>query len=585
MPSYYLLLKWDYRNQNAKGNSDPTSCEFHGVHKQKVSNRKQQLYITTIVLLSPPSNYHPSIWDPQYIESLTSPYGDECFGTRLEELKFEAKRLLEATVEPLSWLELVDSIQLLGVAYHFEDEIKEGLDGVYGVGAHAGDLYTAALQFRLLRQHGYGVAPDIFNKFLEKERTFQACTSLDAKGLLSLYEASHTMIHGEEVLEDAKEFSVKHLNCLMGNLQSNLREQVQHALEMPLHWRMPRLEAKHYIDVNGRSDERNMVLLELARLDFNFVQSKHQEELKEVSRWWNDLGLAKKLEFSRDRLVENYLWAVGIAPEPQFSNCRKGLTKLMSILTVIDDIYDLYGSLDELELFTEAIKRWDIEALETLPEYMKICYLALFNFVHEVSYDTLKDYGWNILPLIREEWERLCMSYLAEAKWFGNGSKPALDEYLRNGWISVGGPVAMVHAYFLQGRPIRKDSINFLDHGSELIYWSSVATRLNDDLGTSKAEMKRGDVPKAVECHMIQTGVSHKDARKHIKGLVRDCWKKMNEECLKCSLPNSYVETVLNMVRTAQCIYLHGDGIGTSTGVTQDRVISLICEPIPSQWP
>ena len=47
---------------------------------------------------------------------------------------------------------------------------------------------------------------------------------------------------------------------------------------------MPRLEAKHYIDVNGRSDERNMVLLELARLDFNFVQSKHQEELKEASR-------------------------------------------------------------------------------------------------------------------------------------------------------------------------------------------------------------------------------------------------------------------------------------------------------------
>eukprot|EP00268_Persea_americana_P003064 TRINITY_DN1091_c0_g1_i1.p1 TRINITY_DN1091_c0_g1~~TRINITY_DN1091_c0_g1_i1.p1 ORF type:complete len:582 (+),score=87.69 TRINITY_DN1091_c0_g1_i1:342-2087(+) len=563
----------------------PQLSQFQNSSRPKPLIQAGQVQCNALQIARRSANYHPSIWDPQYIESLTSPYGDECFGTRLEELKFEAKRLLEATVEPLSWLKLVDSIQRLGVAYHFEDEIKEGLDGVYGVGAHAGDLYTAALQFRLLRQHGYGVAPDIFNKFLEKERTFKACTSLDAKDLLSLYEASHTMIHGEEVLEDAKEFSVKHLNCLMGDLQSNLREQVQHALEMPLHWRMPRLEAKHYIDVNGRSDERNMVLLELARLDFNFVQSKHQEELKEVSRWWKDLGLAKKLEFSRDRLVENYLWAVGIAPEPQFSNCRKGLTKLMSILTVIDDIYDLYGSLDELELFTEAIKRWDIEALETLPEYMKTCYLALFNFVHEVSYDTLKDYGWNILPLIREEWERLCMSYLAEAKWFGNGSKPALDEYLRNGWISVGGPVAMVHAYFLQGRPIRKDSINFLDHGSELIYWSSVATRLNDDLGTSKAEMKRGDVPKAVECHMTQTGGSHEDARKHIKGLVRDCWKKMNEECLKCSLPNSYVETVLNMVRTAQCIYQHGDGIGTSTGVTQDRVVSLICEPIPSQWP
>ena len=94
--------------------------------------------------------------------------------------------------------------------------------------------------------------------------------------------------------------------------------------------------------------------------------------------------------------------------------------------------------------------------------------------------------------------------------------------------------------------------------------------------------MTRGDVPKAVECHMIQTSGSHEDAREHVKALVRDCWKKMNEECLKGSLTSSYVETVLNMVRTARCVYQHGDGIRTSTGVTQDRVISLICEPVPS---
>lgn len=119
---------------------------------------------------------------------------------------------------------------------------------------------------------------------MDKERSFKAYTSLDARGLLSLYEASHTLIQGEEVLEEAKEFCVEHLRSMMGTLQSNLREQVQHALEMPLHWRMPRLEAKHYIDVYGRSDEKNMVLLELAKLDFNFVQSKHQENLKEVSR-------------------------------------------------------------------------------------------------------------------------------------------------------------------------------------------------------------------------------------------------------------------------------------------------------------
>ena len=47
------------------------------------------------------------------------------------------------------------------------------------------------------------------------------------------------------------------------------------------------------------------------------------------------------------------------------------------------------------------VSRWDIEALEDLPEYMKICYLAIYNFANEMVYDALKDHGLNILPYIR----------------------------------------------------------------------------------------------------------------------------------------------------------------------------------------
>ncbi|MBA0566603.1 hypothetical protein Golob_011408 [Gossypium lobatum] len=35
------------------------------------------------------------------------------------------------------------------------------------------------------------------------------------------------------------------------------------------------------------------------------------------------------------------------------------------------------------------------------------------------------------------------------------------------------------------------------------------------------------------------------------------------------------------MARTAQCIYQHGDGVGTSTGVTKDCIVSSILRPIP----
>jgi isoprene synthase len=55
--------------------------------------------------------------------------------------------------------------------------------------------------------------------------------------------------------------------------------------------------------------------------------------------------------------VECFFWTVGIASEPQLSNLRKGLTKVAALVTTIDDVYDIYGTLDELELFTDAVER------------------------------------------------------------------------------------------------------------------------------------------------------------------------------------------------------------------------------------
>ena len=70
------------------------------------------------------------------------------------------------------------------------------------------------------------------------------------------------------------------------------------------------------------------------------------------------MGLSSKLSFSRDRLMECFFWAVGIVSEPQHSELRKALTKVACFVTTIDDVYDVYGTLDELELFTAAVERF-----------------------------------------------------------------------------------------------------------------------------------------------------------------------------------------------------------------------------------
>lgn len=65
----------------------------------------------------------------------------------------------------LQKLGLINTIQLLGVAYHFEHEIEESLSEIYngyeewiGEFGESHDLHVVALSFRLLRQQGYYVS-------------------------------------------------------------------------------------------------------------------------------------------------------------------------------------------------------------------------------------------------------------------------------------------------------------------------------------------------------------------------------------------------------------------------------------------
>ncbi|KAJ0044528.1 hypothetical protein Pint_04276 [Pistacia integerrima] len=58
---------------------------------------------------------------------------------------------------------------------------------------------------------------------------------------------------------------------------------------------------------------------------------------------------------------------VGVYFEPGYGLARRILTKVIAISSIIDEIYDAYGTIEELELFIIAIERWDISAIDQLP--------------------------------------------------------------------------------------------------------------------------------------------------------------------------------------------------------------------------
>ena len=55
--------------------------------------------------------------------------------------------------------------------------------------------------------------------------------------------------------------------------------------------------------------------------------------------------------------MESYFWVVTGTFEPEFSRTRIAVTKLATLMTVLDDLFDTHGTLEELQIFTEGVRR------------------------------------------------------------------------------------------------------------------------------------------------------------------------------------------------------------------------------------
>ncbi|KAH6778459.1 hypothetical protein C2S52_005990 [Perilla frutescens var. hirtella] len=526
--------------------------------------------------------YHPSVWG-DYFLAYTSDLTEISVAEKQEHerQKEEIRNLLQQTRDDSTLkLEIIDSIQRLGVGYHFEKEIHNSLRYIYEYYSTKDndDLRVVALRFRLLRQQGFHVPCDVFSKFIDNEGNFKESIINDVEGMLNFYEASNFGVDGEEILDKALEFCSSGLESLIQGMDNSLSRRVKDALKIPISKTLTRLGARKFICVYEEDESHNEMILNFAKLDFNIVQKIHQKELSHLTRWWKELDFANKLPFARDRLVECYFWIVGVYFEPSYGIARKLLTKVIYLASYLDDIYDVYGTLDELTLFTSIVQRWDINAMDQLPPYMRIYYKALFDVYVEME-DEMRKIGKSYaVEYAKEEMKTLAGAYFEEAKWSFSKYKPTMEEYMKVALISSGYMMMTINALTVIEDQITNEEFDWVLNKPSMLRASLLITRLMDDLAGYGFEEKHS----AVHYYMNQKGVSEAEAFTDLRKQVKNAWKDLNKEWLEprsASIP--ILTCVVNFTRVIVVLYMDGDAYGNSKTHTKHLIHSLLVEPVP----
>ncbi|XP_042381914.1 (S)-beta-bisabolene synthase-like [Zingiber officinale] len=524
-----------------------------------------------------------SFWGDYFITNQKS-QSEAWMNERAEELKNEVRSMFQnVSTDVVQTMNLIDTIQLLGLDYHFTEEIDRALDHLKDIDMSKYGLYEVALHFRLLRQKGFNISSDVFKKYKDNEGKFMEKLKDDAKGLLSLYNAAYLGTKKETILDEAISFTKDKLTSLLKDLNPTFAKLVSLTLKTPIQRNMKRLFTRCYISIYQDELTRNETILELAKLDFNMLQCLHQEELRKACMWWKKLNLdIMHLNFIRERVVECYCWSMVIRHEPSCSRARLISTKLLMLITVLDDIYDSYSTLEESLLLTDAIQRWSPDAVDRLPEYMRDFFLKMLSIFQELENELAPAEKFRILYL-KEQWKILAQHYITECKWRDDNYVPKLEEHMRVSIKSVG--YVWFYCSFLTGMEeavATKDAFEWFASFPKIVEACAIIVRITNDITSKEREQKREHVASTVDCYMKEYATSKDVACEKLLGFVEDAWKTINEELLNATgLSREVIELSLHSSRSTELIYKHVDAFTEPNTTMKENIFSLLVHPIP----
>ncbi|WCJ24931.1 Terpenoid cyclases/Protein prenyltransferases superfamily protein [Euphorbia peplus] len=540
---------------------------------------KQDIYRDSL------KNCPHTVWGQTFVSLEPHNSELESHAKEVEAVKVKVKNMLlhSRDQELTNNIQLINLLCRLGVSYHFEDEINEQLNRIFTMlpkllEDNDYDLCTLANLFRVLRQNGYKMTCDVFEKFKDEDGEFKEDIADDVKGILCLYEACHVAIPGEDILDEALAFTRIHLKMLAETSSPCLQKHIKNALTYASHRTPERVDVLHYISFYAEDESADETLLKFAKLDYNALQLLYRKELALLTRWWINSNAVESLPYVRDRIVEAYTWTLGTVFEPQHSTSRILVCKYLIASSLLDDTYDSYGTINELRLLTNAFQRFTRDAGEGLPEYMKY----LYKFVYELTMENDDTRGCSCkityaIEIIKE----LVRVYLEDAIWQKERIAPSFEKYTKNGkvtctyeFISLG--------FILAQENMGMKEIVWLRNDPDIVVCVKLHIRfLNDINGVRTDETVRDDFPKAVDCYTKEYGVSKDEAVEALLKILENKWKAMNEDLVTTTVvPKILLKYTLNFTRDAILFYQDID-LYTYRHNLKPLITSLFINPLP----
>ncbi|CAM8930460.1 unnamed protein product [Rhodiola kirilowii] len=325
----------------------------------------------------------------------------------------------------------------------------------------------------------------------------------------------------------------------------------------------------------------NKEIRKLAAEEFNSNQLYLREEFRYFERWVRENRLDEP-QFVRQGVWQIYFTAVTIFISPELSDARLAWAKSALLTLVVDDLFDVTGSKEDLENFIHLVEKWDLNlATDSFSEDLIILFSALHRGVTEIAEAAKKYQQRDVTSHLIDIWLKATRAMFIETEWVWNGYLPTLDEYLTNGSASFSADLIVHPATYFVGPLISEEAVN----GAEFCNLSKtlgIIGRLMNDIASFERESTEGQV-NGLAIHMAHAACSTKEmAIQELMEIVDVRRMELLQLVLRkddTEVPNACKQVFWKMSKNIHTFYQHGVDLTTSIEIL-NLADSILHEPV-----